>query len=84
MQKKLIGKITRFFDRINVAVIELTDSIELGDKILIKGNSSTVKTQVSSIEIVNTPIEKAGAGQAIGLKVDAKVNKGDIVYKTLE
>ena len=36
MAKKLVGKITHFFDKINVAVLELEGNLKVGEKSLQK------------------------------------------------
>ncbi|MBW3015676.1 translation elongation factor-like protein [Candidatus Woesearchaeota archaeon] len=81
MEKTQIGKITHFFDKISVAVLELTDTIKLGDKISIEGHDNVVEMTVDSMQIEREPVEEAGDGQSIGLKTPEAVKPGDIVYK---
>ena len=76
-----IGKIAHFFTKINVAVIDLTASISVGDRILIKGPTTNLEQTIDSIEIEHEKVEKAGAGQSIGLKVKDRVRETDVVYK---
>ena len=72
-----IGKVVKFFERINVAVIELEKSMRLGDKIKI-GN---VEMTVASMQINRAPIEVAEKGQSIGLKTPKPVKEGNIVER---
>ena len=76
-----VGKVVHFFTRINVAVIDLTASISVGDRILIKGPTTNLEQTVGSMEIEHEKITRAEAGQSIGLKVDDRVRETDIVYK---
>ncbi len=76
-----IGKVTHFFGKVSVAVVELTATINVGDTIAFKGSSSDFEQEVKSMQIDHADIDTAGAGQAIGLKVENKVKVGDIVYK---
>ena len=79
---KLIGKVTHHFGHIGVAVIELTDSLQVGDTIRIVGGIDTDFTQkVESIEIEHEKTKKAKKGDVIGLKVKEKVREGYKVYK---
>ena len=78
-----IGIVDHYFAKISVAVVELKDTIRVGDKILFKGDTSDFEQVVKSMQIEHENIENAGAGQSIGLKVDQRVREGDKVYKVL-
>lgn len=84
MAEKEIGKVTHYFGKIGVAVLELTDELELGDTIHIKGTTTDFEQKVESMEIEHEPVEKAVAGQSIGLKVDRRVRGNDTVHKVIE
>jgi len=83
-EKKLIGKVTHYFTNIGVAVVELSDEIKEGDKILIEGATTNLEQTASSMQIDRKPVERAEAGQSIGLKVKDRVREGDKVYKIVE
>jgi putative protease len=76
-----LGKVSHFFSKINVAIVEVTDTISIGDKILIKGPMTDIAQTVTSMEIEHQKIQKAEAGQSIGMKVDGNVRTKDTVYK---
>jgi len=78
---KLIGKVTHYFSKINVAVIELTDTLKVGDTIRIVGGETDFEQSVDSMEVEHKKVETAKAGESIGLKVDQKVREGYKVYK---
>jgi len=77
---KEIGTITHFFDKISVAVVELTDKIKVGDKIRIKGNTTDFEQTVGEMQIEHEKVKEAHAGDAIGLKVKDRVRIHDKVY----
>ena len=77
-----VGKVSHFFGRINVAIIEVTGTISVGDQIFIKGPTTDLEQNVDSMEIEHAKVEQAEAGQSIGMKVNARVRENDIVYKT--
>jgi len=79
--KAEIGKITHFYSKINVAVVQLTAPINVGDTILIKGDTTNFEQTVDSMQIQHQNIQKAEAGKEIGLKVKDRVRPGDTVYK---
>ncbi|MEA3459146.1 MAG: hypothetical protein U9R11_00465 [Chloroflexota bacterium] len=84
MAEKEVGKVTHYFRKIGVAVVELTDELKLGDTVHIKGGTADFEQKVESMEIEHEPVEKAVAGQSIGLKVAQKVRGKETVYKVIE
>ena len=80
MEEKLIGKITHYFGKISVAIVELSRVLKVGDKVHIKGHSTDFEQDISSIQIEHEDVKKAKKGDAVGIKVDEKVREGDEVY----
>lgn len=83
-EKKEIGKVTHFYPKISVAVIELNDDLKIGDKISIEGHENVVEQIVESMQVEHKPVEKAGSGDAIGLKTTRPVKENDKVFKVIE
>ena len=81
VEKKLVGKISHYFTKIGVGVIELSDELKVGDRISIEGATTNVQQTVDSMEIEHESVQSAGAGQSIGMKVEQRVREGDLVYK---
>jgi len=81
MAKQLIGKITHYFPKVGVAVVELKKGMKKGDMIEIEGHGRSFQQEVKSMQIDKEDIEKAKAGDDIGLKVDEEVKENDQVYK---
>ncbi|MHC1579354.1 MAG: translation elongation factor-like protein [Candidatus Alkanophagales archaeon] len=79
-EKRYVGKVTHYFPRIGVAVVELVGDLKLGDRIKIEGATTDFEQEVTSMEIEKRKIEHARAGQSIGLKVVNRVRKNDKVY----
>jgi len=83
-RKKLVGRVTHYFTKIGVGVVELSDELKIGDRISIEGATTNFEQIVESIQIEKKPVQSAGPGQSIGLKVKDRVREGDLVYKILE
>jgi len=81
VEKKLVGKISHYFTKIGVGVIELSDELKVGDRISIEGATTNVQQTVDSMEIEHENVQSAGVGQSIGMKVEQRVREGDLVYK---
>lgn len=78
---KLIGKVTHYFGKIGVAVIELSNTLKVGDEIRIAGGEVDFTQTVESMEIEHEEVKTAKKGDSIGLKVNQKVRDGYKVYK---
>lgn len=78
---KLVGKITHYFGNIGVAVIELSDTLKIGDEIRIIDGETDFTQNVESMEIEHKKVKEAKKGESVGLKVDQKVKEGYKVYK---
>lgn len=78
---KLIGKVTHYFSNIGVAVIELSDSLKVGDTIRIVGGETDFNQVVESMEVEHQKVTEAKPGDSVGLKVSQKVRDGYKTYK---
>ncbi|MEM4704629.1 MAG: translation elongation factor-like protein [Candidatus Bathyarchaeia archaeon] len=76
-----VGRVTHFFSKISVAVIELTAPLSVGDTIVVKGPNTDFEQVVDSMQIEHKNVQRAEAGQSIGLKVAQRVRETDKVYK---
>ena len=80
-EKKLVGKVTHYYPKIGVAIVDVLDEIKIGDRISIEGATTNFEQVVESMEIEHKKIEVAKAGDKIGLKVIDRVRERDNVYK---
>ncbi len=81
MEGKEVGKVTHYFSKASVAAIELSAPLAKGDTVIIRGATTELEQEVDSMQLDQQSIERAEAGQAVGVKVKDKVRKGDVVYK---
>jgi putative protease len=79
-EERQIGKITHYFSKISVGIIELTGTLKVGDTIHIQGANADFTQTVGSMQLEHQELQEGVAGQAIGIKVDARVHEGDRVY----
>lgn len=79
-KEKEIGRVSHYFDKVGVAVVELKSPLKTGDKIKIKGSTTDFEQEVKSMQIEHEPVAKAKKGDAIGLKVSKEVRVNDRVY----
>lgn len=78
---KPIGKISHFYDKIGVAVVDVLSPIKVGDIIKITGHDKEFTQTVVSMQIEHEEIQTAKKGQSIGIKIDQPVKEGFLVFK---
>jgi GTPase len=80
-----IGKITHYFSKINVGVIEVTKGeLQVGNTIHIKGHTTDFYQKVQSLQVEHSPVDSIGVGESAGLKVESPVRENDLVLKVTE
>jgi len=84
MPEEEIGKITHYYNNIEVGLIELTASLKVGDSIHIKGAHDDFTQAVESMQVEQDKIEEGKAGDTVGVKVAQKVHENDKVFKVTE
>jgi translation elongation factor EF-Tu-like GTPase len=80
-EETMIGVVADFFARPVVAAIQLTAPLKVGDRIHIKGHTTDLEHTVDSMQVNNAAVAEAQAGDGVGVKLTARVRKGDSVYK---
>lgn len=80
MADKQIGKVAHYYDKIGVAIIELSGSLKVGQTLKFVGHDNEFTQDISSMQYEHQPIVEAKKGQSVGVKVDQKVKENDLVY----
>ena len=80
MAEKEIGVVSSYFSHVDVAAIKLSDTLKIGDKIHIKGNTTDFEIKVGEMQIERKPVKQAKKGEHIGIKVPDKVRPNDKVF----
>jgi len=81
MKDVQVGKVTHFFDKIGVAVIEVTKPLKVGEWVKISGHDSEFEQEVTSLQMEHEAVTKVKKGDSVGMKVDKPVKEGDVLYK---
>jgi putative protease len=85
MEEKKVGEIIKFFGKIGVAALRLSEgSLKVGDTIHIVGHTTDVTQTIDSMQIENKNVQEAGPGADLGIKVKGRVREHDVVYKVVE
>lgn len=84
MEEKRIGTVLDYFAKIGVVAFRVEeDGLKVGDSIHIKGHTTDLTQEVTSMQIDREAIEEAKIGDDVGIKAKDRVRKGDAVYKVI-
>lgn len=75
-----IGEVTHYYTNLQVGTVMLKHKLAVGDKIRFQGHTTDFEQVVSDMQFEHQAVEKAKAGQEVGLRVDQKVRDGDEVF----
>lgn len=78
---KVLGEVTHYFDKIDVAIIKLAAPLKVGDFVKFQHKDQSFIQIVESMQINHKNIPAARVKSEIGLKVIQKVKEGWQVFK---
>ncbi|MHA2090281.1 MAG: translation elongation factor-like protein [Candidatus Kariarchaeaceae archaeon] len=81
MAEKEVGEVINYFQKIMVAVIEISDTISIGDVVCFEGLHTNFEQEIESMQIHHEAIDVAEAGQTVAIKVNESVRKHDRMLK---
>ena len=81
MSEEEVGRVQSFFRKPGVAAMVLTGDLSIGDNIRIQGATTDIEMAVESMQIDLEPVESAGAGDDVGIKVPERVRPNDRVLR---
>lgn len=77
-----VGRVSHYYDKISVAIVELDGNLAVGDKIkFARGGEDLFEQTVDSIQIEHEKKDSAAKGDVVGLKVNEAVREGSEVFK---
>lgn len=76
-----VGKVTHYYEKIGVAIVELQSDLSVGEKVKFeRGGEPLFEQDVESIQIEHKKIQTAKKGDIVGLAVKEPVKEGAEVY----
>lgn len=79
VKEKILGKVTHYYDRIGVAIVDLESPVKVGDMVKMQRGEQELVQVVSSMQIEHEPVLVAKKGDVIGMKVARPVAEGTVV-----
>ena len=82
MSDTKIGVVTHYYDKIQVAILELSADLKIGDSIkFVQDGADLYEQKVDSMQVEHNSIDSAKEGDVIGLKVENEVKEGTLVFR---
>ncbi len=76
-----IGKVTHYYDKIGVAVVEvMSQALKVGDTVKISGHDHEHTQRVTSLQVEHKKVSEVNPGESCGMQVDKPVKAGDVLY----
>ena len=80
-QEQRVGRVSHYYNRIGVAVIDLEAPLRVGDTIkFVRGGEDQFQQEVESMQLEHEPVEKAEGGDSIGVQTIEEIKNGAEVY----
>ena len=76
-----IGHVIKYYANLGVAVVKLSKSVRLGDKIVIRSSNSNLTQKVDFMEVNTRPVKLGKSGMEVSMRIDGVVNPDDIVMR---
>ena len=81
MAQTEVGRVDKYFRKVGVAALELTEAITIGDTLRFSGSTTIFEMKVESMQIEHEVVESAAAGSDVGISVPERVRRSDTVYR---
>ena len=76
-----VGRVVHYFNKLEVAVLDLDVPIHKGDTLHFAGRATDFSQPVTSMEINHEQVDDAFVNDDVAIKVEKRVRTGDRVYK---
>ncbi|MCX7966443.1 MAG: EF-Tu/IF-2/RF-3 family GTPase [Syntrophorhabdaceae bacterium] len=81
MEEIEIGKVIKYFSKIGVAAIRITEGeLKVGDRVKFKGTSTDFEQEIESMQVEHEFVDRVEKGKDVGVKVKEKVKENDKVF----
>jgi translation elongation factor EF-1alpha len=77
-----LGEVSHFFDRISVAVLDLSGKtgLKVGDTVHFLGRHTDFQQKITSMQIEHEVVSEAEPGQEVAVEAKQRVRRGDSVF----
>ncbi|HEY6317271.1 MAG TPA: EF-Tu/IF-2/RF-3 family GTPase [Acidimicrobiia bacterium] len=81
MEEQLVGRVTHYFGKPHVAIVEVTvGELRVGDTIRVVGRTAEFTQKIESMQLEHTPVDSATVGDSVGIEVAERTREHDRIY----
>lgn len=78
---KLIGKVVHFYDKLEVAIIDLkSGGLKVGEEVKFKHGDQEFTQKIESLQVDHKNVDSVKKGDSFGIKVNQPTKPGTLVY----
>lgn len=81
MTDKPIAKVIHWYDKINVAVLDLNGTLKIGASIKVVRGENEFEDKVASMQIDHKEVKSAKKGDEVAVKLSEATKEGALIYK---
>lgn len=83
MDDKQVGRVSHYYDKLGVAIIDLDKGgLKVGDSLKFKRGDAEFTQIIESLQIDHKDVVEVKIGDSFGLKVNQPTKSGTLVYLT--
>ncbi|KKT56107.1 MAG: hypothetical protein UW81_C0011G0011 [Candidatus Giovannonibacteria bacterium GW2011_GWC2_44_9] len=79
--EKEIGKVTHWYDKLGVAVLDLKGSLKAGDIVKVRKGTEEFEDTIVSMQVDHKNVSSAKKGDEVAVKFSQKTKEGAAIYK---
>ncbi|MEE8581163.1 MAG: hypothetical protein V3T33_06190 [Myxococcota bacterium] len=78
----LLGSVTHYYSHVGAAIVQIdSGELRVGDTLHFRGRTTDFYQRVERLELEHQPIQRAVAGQDVGIQVSQRVREHDEVFR---
>lgn len=78
--KKPAGEVVHYYGKINVAVLQLSEDLQVGDRVHFRGRHTDFEQTIDSMQIEHETVTEVEGGSEVAVKVGDRVRTGDQLF----
>lgn len=79
MSKTEVGKVIHYYDKIGVAIVRLSKSLKVGQKVKFQKGDYLFEQIIESMQLDHKPISEGKSKEEVAIKVDQVAKEGTVV-----
>jgi len=79
--EKEIGKVTHWYDKLGVAVLDLKGALKAGDIVKVRKGAEEFEDTIVSMQVDHKNVSSAKKGDEVAVKFSQKTKEGAVIYK---